>query len=423
MKLKTQELVSPFYMSNYMSNKTYRSYAGVLKEMAEIYPSNAATYVQGLIGNVSPFIESLSAYMAKDPLLLDKPKSTSIAQDLWAQLISKSGSRIALLDKNFYYLCASDSWIKWAKNHCKHKDLFRKDKNHLELFAGCPQRLKNYMKQSLEGTPFKKEFVCYRGYEGTCEDEWLTWESFPWRDENGKVAGVVLFTEDITNIKTLRDETRRLSKSNASLEDFAQICSHDLVEPLRRLVNLTHLMEISKPDERAKYVHAIHQAADRMHHLIHGILNYSTAGQMLIDETWVSCSKIIETIEEYVVAPLGGKSIQMEITTPLPMIHINRVVLHQLFQNLITNAIKYADHNQPRIEISCEKIDSEYVFCVKDNGPGIEEHMKDVIFMPLQRGIGANKQDGAGVGLAICKKITHAYGGDIWVESVLGQGA
>lgn len=235
-------------------------------------------------------------------------------------------------------------------------------------------------------------------------------------------------------------QSQELARSNAELEQFAYVASHDLQEPLRMVTSYLQLLERrykSQLDANAdQFINYAVDGARRMQTLINDLLNYSrvsTRGQPFIS---VNCSIVLEqAIANLQIAIEDSKAIVTH--DPLPEVMADATQLIQVFQNLIGNAIKFCRHQQPRIHIGVAKPDAnpdgeslnvipsvdEWLFWVRDNGIGLESQYTERIFIIFQRLHGRDKYPGTGIGLAICKKIIERHGGRIWVESKLGEGS
>lgn len=226
--------------------------------------------------------------------------------------------------------------------------------------------------------------------------------------------------------EALKDYSRLLEQSNSSLEQFAYVASHDLQEPLRTITNYVSLLEekqTNETDEQTKrYMGRIVNAANRMRALIRDVLLFSKIGKQREIES-VNCDKVVkELLGDMDVLIKESKA--MVTLRSLPTIKASKVEIQQLFQNLISNAIKYRSENySPVIEIAAEKRDKGYKFSVKDNGIGIDSAYKDKIFVIFQRLHNQNEYSGTGIGLATCKRIVELNGGTIWVESEPGKGS
>ena len=244
------------------------------------------------------------------------------------------------------------------------------------------------------------------------------------RDEAGTVIGFVKILSDETARKELQDS---LSESNAALEQFAYVASHDLQEPLRTMSAFSQLLTKKydgKLDSEAdKYLAFIVDASQRMSDLVRDLLEYARAAteeerpsSVALDEDLeAALTHLTQAVEE------SGASITHD---PMPTIQVDRGQMVRLFQNLIGNALKYRKPDQPpKIHVSAEQIGREWVFTVQDNGIGFDPEYVGTIFMPFKRLHQVGEYPGSGVGLAICKRIVESHGGRIWAESKPGEGA
>jgi signal transduction histidine kinase len=215
-----------------------------------------------------------------------------------------------------------------------------------------------------------------------------------------------------------------LSASNAELERFAYIASHDLQEPLRMVSSFLQLLQKrygGQLDERAdQYIHYAVDGAERMKGLIRDLLEYSRLGTGKEGFDWVDCGDVMAEVGEVFRERVVAVRAMLEIG-PLPRVWGDRVQLVQLFQNLVSNALKYASDEPPVIRIAAEERPAFWEFSVTDNGIGIDPQFFDKIFIIFQRLHNRNEYSGTGIGLAICKKIVERHGGRIWVESDGGR--
>jgi PAS domain S-box-containing protein len=223
---------------------------------------------------------------------------------------------------------------------------------------------------------------------------------------------------------TLR--TNELERKNKELEQFAYVASHDLQEPLRTTTGFAELIRqkyFGKIDADAdKYISYIIQSSDRMKTLIKDLLDYSRIGRETQAKK-IDCNELLHEVQ----ADLDGliKETHAEIhATELPAIHGYPTEIKQLFQNLITNAIKFRQKDaHPKITIAAEKQDQHWLFSFSDNGIGIEEKYLSRIFVIFQRLHTRTEYEGSGIGLANCKKIAELHNGKIWAESAPGKGS
>jgi light-regulated signal transduction histidine kinase (bacteriophytochrome) len=241
----------------------------------------------------------------------------------------------------------------------------------------------------------------------------------------------VVQAQNITQHKRARQELARrvseLAHSNAELEQFAYVASHDLQEPLRKIASYTELLARryqGKLDPGAdKFIGYIVDGANRMQQLINDLLSYSRVGRTT-DLTMenVDLGRIMEGIYNDLARTIRDS--QAEITCDeLPVVQGHPRHIAQLVQNMITNAIKFRGDAPPRVHISAERRADAWVIAVRDNGIGIAPEHAERIFVVFQRLHTRTEYPGTGIGLAICKKIVERHGGQIWVDAQPGQGS
>ena len=226
--------------------------------------------------------------------------------------------------------------------------------------------------------------------------------------------------------EALAQQAQELARSNAELEQFAYVASHDLQEPLRMMASFSKLLEKRYKGhldaDADEFIGYIVDGAIRMQSLINDLLAYSRAGRLGQPFAPTDCAKIFETtcmnlraaIEEAGAAVTAG---------PLPIVMADATQLVRLFQNLIGNAIKFRGHNPARVHVGAKHQGHEWLLWVQDNGNGIEPQYLERIFLIFQRLHNRHEYPGTGIGLAIAKKIVERHGGRIWVESELGRGS
>ncbi len=218
-----------------------------------------------------------------------------------------------------------------------------------------------------------------------------------------------------------------LERSNAELERFAYVASHDLQEPLRAVSNFSMLLKkryADKIDERAdKYIRFIVDGTSRMQTLIDDILAFSRIERKGNRFVQVDIQKLIQEVKSNLSVPIQETKAIIK-HHDLPTITGDQAQLRQLFQNLISNALKYRHSDVlPKIHIRCEEQETAWQFSVADNGIGIEKEFFDRIFVIFQRLHSSREYSGTGIGLAICQRISETHQGKIWVKSELGEGS
>ena len=220
---------------------------------------------------------------------------------------------------------------------------------------------------------------------------------------------------------------KQLSQKNEELEQFSYIASHDLQEPLRMISGFLKQIENKyndKLDEKGKqYIYFAVDGAQRMHRIILDLLEYSRAGKIEAAKEKVDVNNFFIEINTLFQRQIKETGATINCTN-LPVLFTHRTLLEQVFQNIISNALKYCGTvNKLKILISSKDIGSHWLFAVEDNGIGIDPEYFKKIFVIFQRLHNKNEYSGTGLGLAICQKIIEYLGGEIWVESNLGKGS
>lgn len=269
-----------------------------------------------------------------------------------------------------------------------------------------------------------------RHTDKTGATRWMLVTKAPWCDSQGKIVGIVGISRDITEIKQAQGELQRyaaeLERSNQDLQQFAYVASHDLQEPLRMVAGYTNLLSRRYKDQldkdAAEFISFIVDATSRMQTLVQDLLAYArveTQAQPLVPTELEPV--LAQTLTNLQVAIRERGAVITH--DPLPRVLGDERQLVQLFQNLISNAVKFCKDKAPEVHVSTKPSEHEWIISVRDNGIGIEPQYAEKIFQIFQRLHSKGEYPGTGIGLAICKKIVERHGGRLWVESVPGQGA
>jgi hypothetical protein len=217
-----------------------------------------------------------------------------------------------------------------------------------------------------------------------------------------------------------------LQRSNEELQQFAYVASHDLQEPLRMVSSFTQLLarryKDQLDDDARDFISYAVDGANRMQELINDLLTFSRVNTRGQPFTPTDCNVALGRARANLRMAIE-ESEALVTNDELPTVMADEGQLTRLFQNLIDNAIKFAGDEPPRVHVSAERAEGEWVFSVRDNGIGIEPQYRERIFVIFQQLHGPEDYGGTGIGLAICKRIVERHGGRIWVESELGEGS
>lgn len=253
------------------------------------------------------------------------------------------------------------------------------------------------------------------------------------RDSQGQLMGSFAFLTDLSDIKDAQSQLNALvdkvSRSNAELESFAYIISHDLQEPLRMIASYLRLVERrygEKLDpEGAEFISYAVDGAKRMQAMITGLLDYSRIdrrGHEFVETDAATCLEAALHHLQQAVSDADG-TVKADA---LPTLKIDASQVARLFQNLVGNALKYRHPDRPpQIHIGARRGDAgdDWLFFVTDNGIGIDPAFNERVFRMFQRLHTRDKYDGNGIGLAVCKRIVERHGGTIWVDGMPGEGS
>ena len=278
-----------------------------------------------------------------------------------------------------------------------------------------------------QGRPFFREFRLRAADGGYI---FTSGRATPVRDDDGPVRSWLGINIDIS-ARRRAEEARaefavRLERSNHDLEQFAAVASHDLQEPLRKIQMFGALLRDS-PDaklgpEAASYLQRMENAATRGMTLVRGLLSYSRVTTKAQPPAPVDLNVCVKEVLADLEAAIAQSGAQV-VVDPLPTVEADGVQMRQLFQNLIGNSLKFHGAEPPRVRVCARERQGAWELSVADNGIGFDEKYLDRIFKLFQRLHERHKYEGAGLGLAICKKIAERHGGSITARSAPGQGA
>jgi light-regulated signal transduction histidine kinase (bacteriophytochrome) len=243
------------------------------------------------------------------------------------------------------------------------------------------------------------------------------------RDLTERKASEIALKESESKYRKLAEE---LKVTNQELEQFNAIVSHDLQEPLRSIKSFMLLIEQhlheSASSQLKHYVIKAISRAEKMKELILNLLHYAQIGkdELFVDN--VNFDELITDVLQSLKDSIDNTFAKVTIHNEIESIRGDRIQLSQLFQNLISNALKFISDKRPEIYIVAKNGDDAYQFSISDNGIGIAPEHQKKLFQIFKRVISKNKYPGTGIGLSICKKIVERHHGHIWLESQLGKG-
>jgi PAS domain S-box-containing protein len=347
-----------------------------------------------------------------------------------------SPAAIAMFDRDMKYLVVSRRWT----------EVFRLGnasvigRSHYDVFPDLPERWKDIHERCLAGAVEKCDEDEYVRADGTID--WVRWEIRPWRQWDGAIGGIIVFTEDITERKRANeqirllnedlerrviDRTAQLETANKELEAFSYSVSHDLRAPLRAVNGFAQMavedFGAQLPLEGQHCLHTICDAAQRMGALIDDLLTFSRLSRAPLNRRTVATDSLVRGILADTAAERVGRTIEIRIGE-LPPCSGDSALLKQVWINLLSNACKYTKQRAiAEIEIGSNRENDETIYFVRDNGAGFDMRYVGKLFGVFQRLHRMEDYEGTGVGLATVQRIIHRHGGRIWAEAAVERGA
>jgi light-regulated signal transduction histidine kinase (bacteriophytochrome) len=304
-----------------------------------------------------------------------------------------------------------------------HKDIL--GKIHYEVVPDIPLKWKLLHRRCLKGEHLKCEEDIFYRKDG--QIDWIKWEIAPWYMPDNTLGGLFMFIEHLTehknNEKKMETMINELRRYNSALKRFAHICAHDMRAPLRTIYSYIELLEekIEVQEELTTYMEHVKASILYINNLIKDMLSYAETDILPLKLKDLNLEYVINNIMTVLHKDIEEKKV-LVFYKDLPTLYGDEVLLNQLFQNLISNSIKYNKSETPIVKIKARELKRSWIICVEDNGIGIELKYFKAIFEPLER-LHSNKEyAGSGLGLAQCKKIVESHKGKIWVRSEVNKG-
>ena len=349
----------------------------------------------------------------------------------YRQIVETAQEGIWLIDENNYTIFANkkmSEMLEYSQEEMMGKqNYFFKDEDEKKKAAEQIGKRKKGVSETHDA-----KFLTKSG-----KTVWASVSTNPVFDDAGIYKGALGMMTNISQRKhdeellyqskiILAEKNKELESKNKELEQFAYVASHDLQEPLRTTLSFVELFQQQykgKLDDKAdKYLSFITQSAGRMEVLIKDLLDYSRIGHKK-ELQKVDCNKIMKDVLLDLTTAIQETRASIQ-ADPLPVISAYPTEIKQLFQNLITNAIKFVKKDTvPEIKISVKELGDHFEFSFKDNGIGIDHQHAERIFVIFQRLHTRAEYIGSGIGLSHCKKIVELHNGRIWVESTPGKGS
>jgi PAS domain S-box-containing protein len=248
-------------------------------------------------------------------------------------------------------------------------------------------------------------------------------------DDHGALTGFAKVTRDLTERKRseeeLRDAVQRLREANEELDRFASVAAHDMTDPLRTISGFAEvIVETSpSPEETAEYANHILDSSLRLTAMLQGLLAYARAGRSPASAEPVELTTILAQVRDDLALGIRDRSAKVTVAVPEDArVSVDRHDLRVVLQNLIANAVKFGDAEQPAVKIKAERADGHWSISVTDNGRGIPAEHQGRIFAAFERAPGGSGRAGYGLGLAICQRLVERHEGRIGVDSEAGRG-
>jgi PAS domain S-box-containing protein len=402
---------------------------GSIETAVEALSSGAYDYLRKPV-NPGELLATLRRGFEKIRMLKEKQVMEGALNEI-EQQIKASFNQAAI---GIAHLSLKGMWLTCNNKFCQIIGYDQEELRKMSIFDVIPPEETNNIKRTIDELLMANASYFSRETQYLRKDGLPVWVNItisPVTSPSGEPLYFILFIEDITKRREieemLQNLVRDLAEANQNLEDFTRTASHDLQEPLRKIISFADRLRTSigdKLDDREKeYFHRLENSSIRMKKLIEDLLRYSRVSSLPPEMESVDLKEVVDEVLLDLEVSIERSKGVVE-TKHLPKIEADKTQMRQLFQNLISNALKFHNKTEPpRIEIDSMYNDSGYwKILIRDNGIGMkEEHIKR-IFRPFERLHGSSEFPGTGMGLAICLKVVTRHHGRITVKSSLGKG-
>lgn len=384
-------------------------------------------FLNATIEDLEEANKQLKIYQQKE--LAEKEQTILSKENQLQQITDAMPFSMAFVNKDFQYQLNNKTYQTWFG---KSKESLKGQ--HISTLIGEEKfnRSKKILQEVFKGRAFSSEQV---HIDKNDEEMILQINYIPAYDLQNNIIGAYVYAQNITqlkeNEKAIEEKNLELEKyiqSNLQLENFAYLASHDLRSPLNNVLNFTKLLTMTAKDKlndnELKFLEFINEGSERMQKFIEDLLAYSLSTNKEISFSEIDTLELIQEVLIDISSSLNKNKSSIALGELPKTILGDRVLLKQLFQNLISNASKFVPKNRrPKIKINCYEANKNYLFSIKDNGIGIDDSSKELIFGIFKRLHLRTEYDGTGIGLSTCKNAVEKHGGKIWVESKEGKGS
>jgi PAS domain S-box-containing protein len=408
----------------------FRMWNQQTKDISHI--KSRATSLKNLKGEITGFIGANLDITEQKKLEIKLKRSVR----QMGNFIENLPAAVAMVDRDLNYIAVSRRWITaYALEIGGYNEENIIGKSHYDVFPGLKEEYKENHRQVLGGKVLKKDDDNFIRHDGRLE--WLNWDVRPWYDENGKIGGMIMLTDVITEKKNAEMENLQAKASaqraSAAKSQFLANMSHEIRTPLNSIIGLTDLLSESKLEpEQAKQLGVIQQSGEILLSLINNILDLSKieAGELNLESIDLNFEDLIEKIVGIFAFQSRERQIDLNYDLPeeLPHYKGDPSRINQILINLLGNAIKFTPGGKVTVTITKNTSPTHpgnILVSIKDNGVGIDPAKHKLIFENFGQAESTTTRNfgGTGLGLAITKNLVQMMGGEIWVESDLGRGS
>jgi len=379
---------------------------------------------------------ALQAQKEAGRVLLEAEAALQESREVLRLFVEHAPAALAMFDREMRYLAASRRWVQdYAIGD---REII--GRSHYEIFPEISEEIKALHHRGLAGEVVRADQDRFVRQDG--REQWLCWEMRPWYTADGAVGGIMIFSEDITRLKSSEEELRRLNLEleervaartaalaavNRELDSFTYSVSHDLKAPLRGIEGYSRLLVEEHAgqldDEGKQFLANIRQGTRQMGRLIDDLLSYSRMERRPLQAGELDARVLLDVVIAERQEEISARGVELRVSMDECTVRADAEGLAVVLRNLLDNALKFTIADQrPLIEVGCRHEDGRCLLVVQDNGIGFDMKHHERIFEVFQRLQRSEEYPGTGVGLAIVRRAVERMGGRVWAESSPGQG-